>query len=97
LFEIIGKACTARGVFTAEQLPDAMARLRQAVTAEKEAVARPQEALPTENKADGESPDDAEQSKSSVSLGQRAHPVIRLMERTQKEGGFILWEAAEDF
>ena len=31
LFDIIGKECTARGVFTKEQLPDAIARLRQAV------------------------------------------------------------------
>lgn len=31
LFEIVGKECTARGVFTTEQLPAAIARLRQAV------------------------------------------------------------------
>ena len=35
LFEIIGKECTATGVFTTEQLPEAIARLHQAVEAEK--------------------------------------------------------------
>jgi hypothetical protein len=35
LFEIIGKECTARGVFTFEQLPAALARLYQAVDEEK--------------------------------------------------------------
>ena len=35
LFEIIGKECTARGVFTYEQLPAALARLYQAVDEEK--------------------------------------------------------------
>ena len=32
-----------------------------------------------------------------VHLGQRAQPLINLMEWTQKEGGFILWEADKDF
>ena len=32
-----------------------------------------------------------------VHLGQRAQPLINLMEWTHKEGGFILWEAAKDF
>jgi len=38
LFEIIGKRCTAQGVFTLEQLPDAIARLRRAVEEEKQAA-----------------------------------------------------------
>ena len=32
-----------------------------------------------------------------VSLGQRAQPLINLLEWTNKEGGFILWEAERDF
>ena len=35
LFEIIGKECTARGVFTKEQLPEAIEKLKQAVNEEK--------------------------------------------------------------
>ena len=33
----------------------------------------------------------------ALTLGQRAQPLIHLMEWTLKEGGFIIWEAAEDF
>ena len=97
LFEIIGKECTARGVFTLQQLPDAMARLRQALADEKEAATRAPEVLPAQ--ADREKADDADVDEPdlAVSLAQRAHPLIRLMDRTQHEGGFILWEAAGDF
>ena len=35
LFEIIGKECTARGVFTKEQLPEAIHCLRRAVHEER--------------------------------------------------------------
>ena len=31
LFEIVGKECTARGVFTCEQLPEAITRLKEAI------------------------------------------------------------------
>lgn len=95
LFEIVGKECTARGVFTLEQLPDAMARLRQALVDEKEAATRAPETPPAG--ADREKAEDADEPEPAVSLAQRAHPLIRLMERTQNEGGFILWEAAGDF
>jgi len=95
LFEILGKDCTARGVFTLEQLPAAMARLRRAVADEKEAATRAPAELPA--RADREKAEDANEHDLAVSLGQRAHPLIQLMERTQNEGGFILWEAARDF
>ena len=36
LFQIIGKECTPRGVFLAEQLPDAIAKLHKAVDEEKQ-------------------------------------------------------------
>jgi hypothetical protein len=95
LFEIIGKECTSRGVFTLEQLPAAVDRLRQAVAAEKEAAARPAEAAPA--RTDREKTDEADKPEPAVSIGQRAYPLIRLMERTQNEGGFILWQAPGDF
>lgn len=94
LFEIIGKECTARGVFTLAQLPDAVARLRHAVAAEKDAARPVPEAPPADRDQADEASDDPDQ---AISLGQRAHPLIRLMERTHKDGGFILWEAARDF
>ncbi len=96
LFEIIGKECTARGVFALEQLPDAMARLRQAVEGEKAATPRVAQAQPVRAGHDKAEDTDADKP-DAVGLAQRAYPLIRLMERTQNEGGFILWEAASDF
>lgn len=34
----------------------------------------------------------AQQGGPACNLGQRAHPLIKLMEWTYKEEGFILWE-----
>ena len=51
LFEIIGKECTASGVFTFEQLPAALARLYQAVDEEKLAAR-----LRANEERDGKSP-----------------------------------------
>jgi len=97
LFEIIGKERTARGVFALEQLPDALARLRQAVADEKVARPRDPQAQPDRAEHDKAEDADAAQLEPAVGLAQRAYPLIRLMERTQKDGGFILWEAASDF
>jgi predicted nucleic acid-binding Zn-ribbon protein len=107
LFEWIGKETTARGVFTKEQLPEAIARLRHGVEEEKEAAKR----LAEEKRAnaeknrnteeeDDENGDDDEKQKEpeeTVSLGQRAQPLINMMQWTLKEDGFILWEASQDF
>ena len=101
LFEIVGKECTARGVFTTEQLPAANARLRQAVQDDRQA----QQSGERQDQRDGvdereEDEEHAEARKAGrigVSLGQRAQPLINLLEWTQKEGGFVLWEAEHDF
>jgi hypothetical protein len=111
LFEIIGKECTARGVFTREQLPEALVNLQRAVDEEKLAARlradeeRAGEAPPHEKKHEKkhdkqheQGDDDAEQKpEMQVGLGQRARPLISLMEWTVKEKGFILWEADHDF
>ncbi|MEF8723935.1 MAG: DUF1840 domain-containing protein [Candidatus Accumulibacter delftensis] len=97
LLEILHKDCTARGVITTEQLPEAIERLRTAVAGGRRSVA---EALPTPSTApennegsDGDHPEDGP----PIGLAQRAFPLIELLEWTQKEDGFILWEAAKDF
>lgn len=97
LLEIIGKECTARGVITAEQLPDALLRLRKAVAEEKARL----EAARSLGEGD-ETAEAAEDEKKTgklpvVTLGQRAWPLIELLERTRNEDGFVLWEAARDF
>lgn len=100
LFAIVGKEGTARGVFTHEQLPDAMARLRAAVDEDKMAARHEIEPL-ADKDIDEEAEDDEEGAEkkiaATIGLSQRAHPLLLLMERTDKEAGFILWEAAGDF
>ena len=108
LFEIIGKECTARGVFTFEQLPSALARLYQAVDEEKLATRlRANEERAGKSHADGAADTDAmdddgdaataHHAATRVGLAQRARPLINLMEWTVKEKGYILWEARQDF
>ena len=101
LFEIIGKECTARGVFTAEQLPDALARLRQAVQDDRQAQQNGERQAQRngvdERDEDEERAEAREAGRIGVSLAQRAQPLINLFEWTLKEGGFVLWEAEHDF
>jgi rubrerythrin len=99
LFEIIGKECTARGVFTKEQLPDAIARLHRAVDEDKQAVHDAERKAHDEGvDEDDEAADEGRKSgRVGVHLAQRAHPLLNMMEWTLKEGGFILWETDQDF
>lgn len=98
LFEIVGKECTARGVFTTEQLAPAIASLRRAVDEEKLAVKRRAEQAQVEDEPPEKDEAGAEQQvDAQIGLGQRAQPLIRLMEWTAKEEGFILWQADKDF
>lgn len=85
LFEIIGKECTARGVFTKEQLPDAITKLQVAVGAAKDDSSRNK--APAEDSA--ATPD--------IGLAQHAHPLIELLERTRQEDGYLMWTAQSPF
>lgn len=99
LFKIIGKECTARGVFTTEQLPDAIARLNAAIKEEKEVlhdVACKAHANGVDDEEDL-ADEDHKSGRVGVHLAQRAHPLIHLMDWTLKEKGFILWETEKDF
>jgi predicted RNA-binding Zn ribbon-like protein len=92
LLEIIGKARSARGVITTEQLPDALARLRNAVAEEKTGQ---RDAGTVDNGYPD--PDDETAAEPPVGLARRAHPFIEMLEWTQREEGFVLWEAPADF
>ena len=99
LFDIIGKECTAEGVFTKEQLPEAIAKLQHAVKEEKAALHEAESkaraaGVEVEENVDDE---DHKSGRVGINLGQRAHPLINLMEWTLKEGGFVLWKAERDF
>ena len=99
LFGIIGKECTSRGVFTKEQLPEAIARLHGAVDEEKLDAKLAQMPVDEEDHTRHEMDRETykEIARNKISLVQRAHPLINFMELTQKEDGFILWEAETDF
>lgn len=90
LLEILGKECSARGVITTEQLPEAIRRLRQAVS-----DAGRQPAGDGESASDDDGDDAGEGAR--VGLAQRAYPLIDLLEWTRQREGFILWQAAKDF
>lgn len=86
LLQVAGKECTARGVISAAQIPEIVARLRQAMHAEK-----------AESGA-ARNGDDEDDDAGVVSLGRRAQPFIEFLELTAREPeGFVLWEAPHDF
>ena len=94
LFGWMDKECVAHGVFTEEQLPGAIAKLYQGIEKEKQAERKIE---PETQKANAEDKKKDVFLEELIPLGKRAQPLIRLMERTLKEKGFITWEAAADF
>jgi hypothetical protein len=87
LLGAIGKETTARGTFTQPEMATAAAALRQAI---KGAEAPPPE-------EDLDVPEDRRQP--VVVIGQRAWPLIDMLERTAKGGvkANIVWQAPTDF
>lgn len=84
LLEIVGKETTARGTFTQAEMAGAAAALREAVR---------QAAQPADED------EVAKKKEPAVSLGQRAWPLIDMLERTGRSGSeaHIVWEASADF
>jgi hypothetical protein len=98
LFAAMGKECTARGVFSKEQLPEAIAALKCVAGEDEQAANCGGEEQKAKAEGDEKSEGKGEDNNpEQVALGRRAVPLIRLMERTLKEEGFILWEAPSDF
>ena len=100
LFEIIGKECTARGVFTLEQLPQAIQTLQHAVDEAKASALQEEnkksEAIDHESILAADDENDNPQAV-KVEIGQRAYPLIQLMARTLKKDGYLTWETTKDF
>jgi hypothetical protein len=86
LLDIIGKADSPRGVITAEQVPDALARLVAAVEEEKaaqtEAAREREEAERRGETAPAERP---------ITLGQRAFPLIEMLRAAAKRKVDVTW------
>jgi hypothetical protein len=88
IFEIIGKQEAPRGVITAEQVPDALARLTAAVEEEK-AQLKAAQAQAEEAARRGE--DDAEKGERAITLAQRAWPLIEMLRAAQKMNVDVTW------
>lgn len=86
IFEIIGKAEAPRGVITAEQVPEALARLTAAVEEEK-AQLKAAQAHADEAERRGE--DDA--GARAITLAQRAYPLIEMLRAAQKKKVEVTW------
>jgi hypothetical protein len=86
IFQILGRAEAPRGVITADQVPEALQRLVDAVDQEKEQLkAAQQEADAADKQGDGavrERP---------VTLGQRAFPLIEMLRAAQKKQVDVTW------
>ena len=85
MMEIMGKDKGPKGIVTVEQLPDAIARLRAAMAADKEAHHRA---------VNGEWPQneiEARKEEVPVSLTQRAVPLVELLEWALKKGKPVTW------
>ena len=88
LLDVLGKEATARGTFTRAEMIPAADALREAAR---------QAGQPPE-----EEDDEAAEGKKNpppVSFGQRAWPLIDMLERTARSGpeAWVVWEAAADF
>jgi hypothetical protein len=86
IFATLGKDDTPRGVITAEQVPDALARLTAAVEDEKEALRAAQQ-----ERDEAERRGDEAIGARAVTLGQRAFPLIEMLRAAQKKKADVTW------
>jgi len=86
LMEVMGKSPDDQGIVTVEQLPDALARLKEAVAEDKAQQAQPEEDAPpqVEKTSDGGQ-------REFVSLARRATPLIELLEYSLKAKVPVVW------
>lgn len=83
MLRLLGKgADDSKGIFTAEQLPCAIATLKQAIAVDKGLFRTYQAEKPTDPSYDAGD---------GVRLYQRALPVLELMERSLQEETYVTW------
>ena len=88
IFGIIGKADAPRGVISADQLDDAIARLTEAVDEEKEEIRRARDEA-EQSQRRGEPA--ADQPTGAITLGQRAYPLLEMLHAAQKKRVDVTW------
>lgn len=86
IFDIIGRQEAPRGVITAEQVPEALHKLVDAVEEEKAQLKAAQEEADLADKqgavGDQQRP---------ITLGQRAFPLIEMLREAQKKKVDVTW------
>ncbi len=88
IFDIVGKAEAPRGVITADQVPDALARLTAAVDEEK---AQLKAAADEAREADRRGATDEATAARAITLGQRAFPLLEMLRAAQKKKVEVTW------
>ena len=86
MMKLMGKEATDKGIVTVEQLPDAIARLKSAI--EEDKTMHRQQVLEEER---GTEADGKGGSRPSVSLTQRALPLLSMLEESLAEKKPVVW------
>ena len=84
----------AEGVFTAEQLPEAIANLRQAIEEDEN---KDMHSYAVHDKEEEERKEEEREKKhpmlEGVSFSQRAYPLVNLFENALKHGDDVMWQS----
>jgi hypothetical protein len=88
ILSIIGKEDSPRGVISAEQIANALARLTAAVEEEKEQIRQARE---SGEQAQRRGEPTADESARAITLGQRAHPLLEMLRAAQKKRVDVTW------
>jgi len=87
VLQVLGREPEPRGVLTVEQLPEALARLRAAIAAERAEIARN-----AGEAGSGASPaEEPDEPPALISFAQRALPLIEMLERSAAAGREVTW------
>lgn len=90
LIGLMGHMDTPRGALAAEDVPEALQRLRAGIAANEAELA----AAPHHHPKDELGTDESEQaSEAPVSLAHRAYPLIQMLEAAAAEDKPVLWES----
>ena len=84
MMELMGKEVAERGILTVEQMPDAIARLKAVIAAERAAHAGEVDRPEFEEAPGG-------QKRSYVGLATRAVPLLQLLEYSLKDEEPVIW------
>jgi hypothetical protein len=88
ILDIIGKADAPRGVISAGQVAEALARLTAAVDEEREQLRQAREAA---EQATRRGEPAADESGRAVLLSQRAYPLLEMLRAAQKKQVDVTW------